>query len=82
MRRTSHALLSCSKNARDAREQFEGWLHAVCADQRTGRADLADGELHPQFTGLMLDYEQKFVVRIGQRRLRAEQFGKSKVVAI
>ena len=74
VRKTSHALLSCSKISRHTRKQFKGWLHPVGADQRTGRADLAYREFHPQFARLMLDYEQKFVVGIGQRRLRAEQF--------
>ena len=82
VRRTSHALLSCSKIRATRSSSLKAGCHAVCADQRTGRTDLADGELHPQFTGLMLDYEQKFVVRIGQRRLRAEQFGEPQVVAI
>ena len=80
VRKTSHALLSCSNNSRDPCEQFEDGLHVICTEQPAGGVDLAYGELHRQLAGLMLDDEQKLVVRIGQRRLGAEQFGEPQVV--
>ena len=70
------------EDARHPGQHLEGRLQPVLADRRHGRADLVDGELHPELGGLVLDDEQQLVMRVRQRLLRVEHAFEMQVVAI
>jgi hypothetical protein len=52
------------EDARHPRQHLERRPETVFAYGEDGRADLVDGELHPEFGGLVLDDEQQLVMRV------------------
>ena len=70
------------EDAGDAGKHLEGGLQPVLADRLHRRADLVDGELHPELRGLVLDDEEQLVMRRRQRLLRVEHALEMQVIAI
>ena len=70
------------EDAGDTGQHLEGGAQLVLADRALGRADLVDGELHPQFRGLVLDDEQQLVMGGTQRLLRVEHALEVQIVGI
>ena len=70
------------EDARHPGEHLEGRLQPILADRKDRRAYLVDGELHPQFRGLVLDDEEQFVMRGGKRFLRLQHLFEMQIVAI